>query len=401
MSIPVFNRTITDAEGNVIPNAQITVVDERTDTLATLFSNRDGDVSKSNPFTADTNGFAQFFAAVGVYRVTAEFGALTRTWRFESLLDNAVDIEWTGEQTFTDEVNFQDAIDLDGQSIKGNVTLDGEVQFDDEVEFTDKVTGPGELVNGKYVGELVMIPGQKLSPSAARPLLCLTTIHDVETISATNWPLLVPKVRDELLVFDEGGSDETSAFPGSASGSVITIDNTPANNFLLAALLEHLAAFNDDYDSLGVVRFGGQDFAITDINSIIPATITVTGTPTAGAGTAQFYPHRIAGSTTTARIQSWRGRSPIGANGAEGGTISGLMRRDQMQGHGHTFVGQINGSSGNTVLGFVSGGAVITADEEIKAAVELSPNGTPRTGTTTHSPDSAVNIYAHGGIYNA
>ncbi len=311
------------------------------------------------------------------------------------------------EVTFTDEVKFQDAIDLDGQSIKGNVTLDGKVQFDDEVEFTDKVTGPGELVNGKYIGELVTIPGQKLPPSAARPLLCLTTIHDLETISSTNWPLLVPKVRDEVLVFDEGGSDETSAFPGSASGSVITLTDTPTNQSLLAALLEHLAAFNDDYDSLGVVRFGGADFAITDIDSV-PREITVTGTPTAGAGTAQFYPHRIAGSTTTARIQSWRGRSPIGANGAEGGTISGLMRRDQMQGHWHGssgFAGADQTTPRRITVDSGSTSVVYGLQDNASAATPIyiadGTNGTPRTGATTHSPDSAVNIYQHGGVYNA
>ncbi len=305
------------------------------------------------------------------------------------------------EVTFTDEVNFQDAIDLDGQSIKGNLTFD------------DSVTGPGELVNGKYIGELVTIPGQKLPPSAARPLLCLTTIHDVETISSTNWPLLVPKVRDELLVFDEGGTNETSAFAGSAAASVITLDDTSGttevNENLLAALNEHLAAFDDDYDSLGAVRWGGADFPITDVNRI-NLTITVTGTPTAGAGTAQFYPHRIAGSTTTARIQSWRGRSPIGANGAEGGTISGLMRRDAFQGHWH-YAGElgnpstvpkrvvVNQGTQTTVYAFQQDSTTSTITTP--TYLEISSNGTPRTGTTTHSPDSAVNIYQHGGVYNA
>jgi hypothetical protein len=375
MSIPVFNRTITDAAGNVVPNAQITVVDERTDTLATLFDNRDGDVGKSNPFTADINGFAQFFAAPGVYRVTAEFGALSRTWRFESLLDNAVDIEWNGQQT-----------------------------------FTNNVTGPGALVNGKYPREIFMIPGRVKAPSASFPALCLTAINTFTDISATNWPILVPELRAQTAVYLDGLTGQTATFAGSASGNTITLTNTVANNALLAILVEHAAAFGDDFSSLGTVGNVG----ITGVN---PFARQITCTAAPGAGPYTFYPHRIAGSTTTARVQSWRGRSPVGANGEEGGTVSGYVRRDQTRritgnfgilhhrGDRVVSTGSFSHQLGSPVNAADNGGGVGFASISFNS--QGSPGMAGRTSATTgeanatHPSDVSTHIYMAGGVYNA
>ena len=71
MTSPVWQATVTDDTGDVLPGAQIDVVIESTGTDATLFSNRAGTTSLSNPFFADSEGFAQFYTEPGAYRITA------------------------------------------------------------------------------------------------------------------------------------------------------------------------------------------------------------------------------------------------------------------------------------------------------------------------------------------
>lgn len=86
MSFAVWQRTIVDEEGNVVPGATITVRQEVAGSpLAVLKADREGVDNKANPFTADGDGFAQFFAAGGAYRITATSGAFTMTWRYEAV----------------------------------------------------------------------------------------------------------------------------------------------------------------------------------------------------------------------------------------------------------------------------------------------------------------------------
>ena len=136
MAKAAWNRTIVDAAGNVLPGADITVTDERTGTLATLFDDRDGNDAKSNPFVADTNGFARFFADAGVYRVVAESGALSRTWRFQSLLDNGVPITWTEDQVFTGNATVEGDFDIEGNAtVEGSLDIDGALTLSSGIEF--------------------------------------------------------------------------------------------------------------------------------------------------------------------------------------------------------------------------------------------------------------------------
>ena len=89
MTSPVWQATVTDDTGDVLPGAQIDVVIESTGTDATLFRDRAGTISLSNPFFADSGGFAQFYTDAGTYRITATAsgGGTTRTWRYVSLFD--------------------------------------------------------------------------------------------------------------------------------------------------------------------------------------------------------------------------------------------------------------------------------------------------------------------------
>jgi hypothetical protein len=83
MANSIWQATIQNEAGDIIPGAEITVTDEDTGLPATIFSSIGG-AAKSNPFFADSNGFAQFYAGSGTYRVNAEDTGTGQsiTWRY-------------------------------------------------------------------------------------------------------------------------------------------------------------------------------------------------------------------------------------------------------------------------------------------------------------------------------
>jgi hypothetical protein len=90
MTNSIWQATIQNDAGDIIPGAEITVVDENTGLNATIYSSRGG-AALANPFFANSNGFAQFYAPSGTYRVTAENTGTgeTQTWRYIDLGDAA------------------------------------------------------------------------------------------------------------------------------------------------------------------------------------------------------------------------------------------------------------------------------------------------------------------------
>ena len=98
MSLPVFQATIVNDSGDIIPSAVITVLDEITGLGLTVYSNRAGTVplGTNGVFTAGVDGFAQFFAPAGNYRVKAEQAAsgFEKTWDFVPLVGgSAFDVD--------------------------------------------------------------------------------------------------------------------------------------------------------------------------------------------------------------------------------------------------------------------------------------------------------------------
>lgn len=86
MALPIFQRTVTDATGDILANASVEVRKESDGALATIYSDRAGTTSISNPTTADANGFVQFYAAHDEYKVTATSGLNSITWRYVPLV---------------------------------------------------------------------------------------------------------------------------------------------------------------------------------------------------------------------------------------------------------------------------------------------------------------------------
>lgn len=87
MTLGVFQRTIVDNSGDTIGAATVEVRRESDGALVPLFSDRDGTGGVANPATAGPDGFLQFYAARGRYRIKATSGGYARTWRDVPLVD--------------------------------------------------------------------------------------------------------------------------------------------------------------------------------------------------------------------------------------------------------------------------------------------------------------------------
>jgi hypothetical protein len=87
----VWQRTVVDEAGNVMPLASVEVRDQVTSSLVQLYSNYALSSTIGNPITADADGFVRFYTAAGRYRIVATSGAQSRTWEDEVLgLDSAL-----------------------------------------------------------------------------------------------------------------------------------------------------------------------------------------------------------------------------------------------------------------------------------------------------------------------
>ena len=101
-----FQRTIVNATGDIVASPTVTVRDQATNALVTIYSDRDGLSALSNPFTGTSGGLAAFHVEGGTYRVTATSGAFTAEWTW-------VGIGTASEYDFTDITDYIDnAIEL-------------------------------------------------------------------------------------------------------------------------------------------------------------------------------------------------------------------------------------------------------------------------------------------------
>ena len=402
-ALPNWQRTIVTQTGDVVPNAEIKVVVEATGLDAVLFTDRLGTVPLANPFFTGSDGFAQFYVAPGTYRVTATGPAGSRTWRYEEIFGVDSDNRWTGENEFFGDFEFSGNGEFSGDvDFTGNVTLNPSALASIETDLKR-----WNKENRLPVGSIIQAMGA-LTPSAwAGDPDAYEPIYDIQaggTINETNYPDFVLWLRSQLV---RVGS--TTSFTGSASSSTITLDNNAANLAVLEALLED-QIFYSAYNR--PITWGGSDFVITNINGVTRA-ITVTGTPTAGAGSATFHPYRIVGSTTTARILTHDGL--VLATGGASGRVTGLVTRDRMQGHiffsgtGNVpttlDAGSIYGGTTEDVPGLAGGrvyahaASTPTTQSKTSNPKTDGTNGTPRTGPTTRDRSLAVRLYAHCGRY--
>ena len=118
MSLPVFQATVVNGTGDLLPAATITVLVEATGQPAVIYSDRNGTVPLGTLglFSVDVDAFAQFFAAPGNYRVTANDSGsgFSRTWDYVPLVGTAAFVD-TG--LLTGNVPTADDLSMVGQTI--------------------------------------------------------------------------------------------------------------------------------------------------------------------------------------------------------------------------------------------------------------------------------------------
>ncbi len=82
MAFAGWTAVIQDDKGNIQPGATVEVRNLNTGSLAVLYADREGTVGLGNPFQADLEGYATFYAKGAEYRITAIRGAWTTEWPY-------------------------------------------------------------------------------------------------------------------------------------------------------------------------------------------------------------------------------------------------------------------------------------------------------------------------------
>lgn len=238
-------------------------------------------------------------------------------------------------------------------------------------------------------------------PETYFPALCISDIDEYADIAAANWPDLVTWARARTTAYKLPGASAVESWSVTVSGSDITFPAGTSDGAVLSALVEdnnyHQRAGGTSWGHAPTVNVAGTDYVITGIN-LGTSVVTVTGSPATGAQTAIFYTHRVAGSTTTARMFEATGLAIHSPGDDDGLFVVGRRRRGQMQFHGHQSPGTLNVNTGSTATAMTINAS--TAGD-ITAMLEIAPYGTPRTGSETHSPAFVAHLYIHGGRYAA
>lgn len=229
------------------------------------------------------------------------------------------------------------------------------------------------------------------------PVIARTADVDVTSSQA---PDLVTAMRAE-----QATVIGVSSWTVTVAGSVVTFPNNGSaialctqlqedalvQRFLSSGQSATYAGSGADYGNPRCINVSGTDYAITAVN---PATrqVTVVGSPS--AGTAIFYPHRIAGSSTSIRLFKLTGFVPVAQGDGDGQYIAGLRMMDRGQGHYHEQY-QLSTGSG-TIWGPAAQNLFNSGLRDFGptgAPIADGTNGTPRTGKTTDPRGHARYVY--------
>ncbi len=277
------------------------------------------------------------------------------------------------------------------------------------------------IQHGKPLGEIFFLNKYKApaafdkdNPELFFPALCLDDgDHDV---AVANWPDLVPDLRTRRTIFKEGISGEKYQFDVTnwaivSNVATLTFADQWSENKTLSGYAEDNLVHGDfnNWRSVTLASAIGNipagEYALSAIDpSARTITFPVTASDGSGAVTAiaEFYSHRIPGSSTTARVYERPGGVLVAANDADGECIAGLRRRDRGQGHWHEAYTKVAGAvsrlSGTGSLS-ATDGARIT--DQIKNPITDTVNGVPRTGKTTEPKSMVGHLYLWGKSYVA
>jgi hypothetical protein len=167
-----------------------------------------------------------------------------------------------------------------------------------------------------------------------------------------------------------------------------------SSDSILSSLAEDVLV-HGGYTNFRTITVAGVEFPITNINTATRV-ITVTGTPSSGSQTVEFFNYRITGSTTTARLFEIKGRGFIAPNDAIGRHQNGLRVRDRFQGHWHNYhTAPIGSQPAGSELDRIniSATSINSQNNRIQNPITDGTNGTPRTGSTTHGSGVSAHLY--------
>lgn len=260
----------------------------------------------------------------------------------------------------------------------------------------------------KNIGEYFWLEDNK-NPSAFSlsnpdnffPAINLSKINLSSDITTANYPLLVPYLRALKVKYLDGTGSEVNSWTATVSGSNITMPTSTSSDAILASLAEDVLV-HGSYTNYRSITVAGTEFPITNINTVTRV-ITVTGTPSAGSQTVEFFNYRITGSSTSARLFEVKGRSFIAPNDSSGRHQNGLRVRDRFQGHWHGgkfFLRNTTSGTEEIIYDYEYIGGTIT-NTAVSSPTADTTNGTPRTGSTTHGAGISAHIYIWARSYIA
>lgn len=308
-----------------------------------------------------------------------------------------------------------------------NIYIDstGGIYFNNDVSLALSNTNTLTLSGGSIIGQVGVVGeiawfDDYIPFSETFPYFCLS--NSDWDINSTNWPDLQPYLYNKTLKIYLS-SAWTSDIPATAyavSSNVVTITFATTAAPLVAALnednLAHVARGGSSYTNwrtITVPALGSSvpagTYTITAINvgsrtiSFSYTTANVTATTNFNC---QFYPNRIYGSTTTARIFSMSGYSLLAAEESYLNRVykfGNLRNRDYLQAHKHQ-VRQGGGSGGSeyALLSKSNGGAPASTYTSVHFGSTYDADGslgTPRTTNQTLPPAMSLFPYIFGGRY--
>ena len=233
------------------------------------------------------------------------------------------------------------------------------------------------------------------TPDNFFPAINLSKINISSDITTANYPLLVPYLRALKVKYLDGTGSEVNSWTATVSGSNITMPTSTSSDSILASLAEDVLV-HGSYTNYRSITVAGTEFPITNINTVTRV-ITVTGTPSAGSQTVEFFNYRITGSSTSARLFEVKGRSFIAPNDLSGRHQNGLRVRDRFQGHVHANMMSYN--NGSSLYNLSASHVASNTSTQIPTSDTV--NGTPRTGSTTHGAGISAHIYIWARSYIA
>lgn len=87
MALGCFQITNVNRRGDIVPGAYMEVRSEADNSLADLFYDTNGLTPAPNPYIADGDGFARFFAANDFYKIKSYRGGAYREFRYVAIMD--------------------------------------------------------------------------------------------------------------------------------------------------------------------------------------------------------------------------------------------------------------------------------------------------------------------------